>query len=130
MRLGVTGSRHWNDSAALFRALDDVRPVPVVVIHGGARGADLLAKAWAQGRGIATAEVSPARRYVKADYLRRNKIIVDMADYVIAFRADGKSDGTDDTIRAAERTGKLIAIITPIPTDAKTDQDTQKVREE
>jgi hypothetical protein len=139
VRLAVTGSRHWTDEGAIFRALDDVRPRPTLLIHGGARGADRIAEMWAKSRKIATACIRPADATVKADYIKRNRIIVDVAEYVIAFLAEGPSHGTKYTIQYAEEQGKLIAVIEPhgtttisitsIPTDANTDQPTQKERE-
>jgi hypothetical protein len=97
----------------VWAALDDVRPVPFVLIHGGATGADTHAAMWARERGIATALVRPADPTNKAEYIRRNAAIVALADYVIAFRADGKSNGTDYTIRGADAAGKLIRVVTP-----------------
>jgi hypothetical protein len=33
---------------------------------------------------------------------------VRLSDYVVAFRAVGRSNGTDDTVRKAERDGKML----------------------
>lgn len=46
----VTGGRDYGDKASVYKALDVINPSRVV--HGGARGADALAAAWAAERGI------------------------------------------------------------------------------
>lgn len=53
MRILVTGSRDWTDERAVARALDSAaRPGElIIVVHGGARGADLLAEEHARERG-------------------------------------------------------------------------------
>lgn len=54
MRLLVCGGRDFADRAAAWRALDAAharRPIGLL-IHGGARGADELAGAWADARGV------------------------------------------------------------------------------
>jgi hypothetical protein len=54
-RLLVTGSRTWDDVAAVHAALDAARAVHLrlVVVHGDCLdGADAIAKAWAEARGV------------------------------------------------------------------------------
>lgn len=111
MRLGVSGSRHWTDVALIRATLDSFRPVPSVIIHGGARGVDSIADQWARNNGIARATVRPGDPAVKADYIRRNVMIVDMAEQLIAFRATGESSGTDRTIEFARKAGKLGVVV-------------------
>lgn len=112
MKLAVTGSRHWTDRAAIWSALSEIRPRPRVLIHGGAtNGADAFAAEWADRNGIVQAVVRPVRKDVRQDYIDRNTVIVDLADAVIAFRAAGKSNGTDDTIRKALVAGKLLRAV-------------------
>lgn len=123
MKLAVTGSRHWADGGTIIRVLDAVLPRPTALIHGGAPGVDQQAALWAHSRGIVTAVVRPVRANVAADYLARNTVIVDLADAVIAFRAEGKSNGTDDTIRKAEAVGKLLRTVVPDPLPTTTREE-------
>lgn len=54
MRLMVCGGRDYVDDDTVFEALDRVlaKRRVVLVIHGGASGADSLADQWAKARGI------------------------------------------------------------------------------
>lgn len=110
MKLAVTGSRHWPDRDSVYAALDDIEPRPTLIVTGGAIGVDSYAGSWAQSRGIHLAIVRPPN-HMPQSYLDRNTVIVDLADKVIAFRAAGRSNGTDDTIRKAEQVGKLLRIV-------------------
>lgn len=47
----VTGGRGFSDRQVLFDAMDKL--APQLVIEGGASGADLLARKWAEERGVA-----------------------------------------------------------------------------
>jgi hypothetical protein len=54
MRILVTGSRTWRDAAAIATALDEAvagRTGPHTLVHGAARGADVIAAAHAARRG-------------------------------------------------------------------------------
>jgi hypothetical protein len=55
MRLLICGGRDFTDVRGAFRALDDLhRRNPVsLVIEGGARGADAIARYWADENGVA-----------------------------------------------------------------------------
>lgn len=64
MRILITGSRDWNDAGRITEALRDVtRDEPymsdIMVVHGGARGADTLAGLIAEKHGMMT-EAHPA----------------------------------------------------------------------
>lgn len=50
MRVLLFGGRTYADGPYVFRVLDTFGPR--VIIEGGARGADNLARAWAQHRGV------------------------------------------------------------------------------
>jgi predicted Rossmann-fold nucleotide-binding protein len=54
MKLLVCGGRDYQDREAAFSALDrvDRKRKVMLVIHGGATGADALADEWAQARGV------------------------------------------------------------------------------
>lgn len=104
MRILVTGSRSWADRDTIYGALNDVvtehglwlkpdeygNSLPsrdVVVVHGGAHGADRIAGAWAIANGLKV-EVHPADwdRHGKSAGLIRNQEMVDAgADVALAF---------------------------------------------
>jgi hypothetical protein len=47
MKVLVCGGRGFTDRLRLYAVLDDLEPKPILVIQGGARGADIIAKHWA-----------------------------------------------------------------------------------
>lgn len=49
MKVLVTGGRDYADQRRVFSVLDDINPD--FVIQGGARGADMHARAWAKDKG-------------------------------------------------------------------------------
>ena len=51
-RVLMTGGRDFMDKDKVYQTLDAIVPRPDVLIHGAARGADTLAKQWAQDRGV------------------------------------------------------------------------------
>jgi len=103
MRILVTGSRDWTDDKAIAEALLETRsphPQRITVVHGGARGTDLLAHYWATKWGWIT-EAHPAGPDPKA----RNQRMVDLgADVCLAFATRWASD-TGHCARAARRAG-------------------------
>lgn len=46
----VTGSRYWDDAQAVYNVLDDLLKEfgGIQIVHGGAKGADTMAGAWAE----------------------------------------------------------------------------------
>ena len=50
MKVLVFGGRDYNDRIAIFAELDKLKPS--LVIHGGCRGADRIAGAWARLAGV------------------------------------------------------------------------------
>ena len=57
MRLLVCGGRNFHDYEALNNALNALPFTPTILIEGGAKGADSLARAWAVNNEIHYAEV-------------------------------------------------------------------------
>jgi hypothetical protein len=105
MRVLVTGSRDWTDWPTIMDAIEAL-PRWAVVVHGGARGADQTAGAFADAFGLAQ-EVFPAdwKRHGKGAGPLRNQAMVDAgADIVYAFPLPS-SRGTLDLIRRAEAAG-------------------------
>jgi len=106
LTLIVCGGRDYNDSRAVFWALDQVRAKFGVskIMHGGAQGADALASSWAETDG-ASVEVFAAdwERHGKAAGPKRNQAMADAgADGCVAFPG-GK--GTEDMVRRATAAG-------------------------
>ena len=81
------------------------------IISGGAMGIDRCARHYANANGIKLTEFLPEyNKYGRVAPLRRNELIVNAADIVIAFW-DGDSRGTKYTINCARRAGKEVSII-------------------
>lgn len=120
MRLLICGSRGWKDPAPLQQTIEQYQRVAatsnedLVVIHGGAKGVDLIADRIARDLGIPVIrEDAEWRRYGKgAGPIRNQKMLtLHNPDLVIAFRAGGKSDGTDDMIRRTHEAGITCTVI-------------------
>lgn len=110
-RVLVTGSRNYDDKNTLFDALADQYEPGMIVVHGGARGADTLACEWVkkmQSLGYqVTTEVHQADwyEYGKAAGPIRNQQMVDLgADVCLAFPLGG-SPGTRHCMKAAKKAG-------------------------
>lgn len=110
-RVLVTGSRNYDDKSNLFDALADQYEPGMIVVHGGARGADTLAGEWVkkmQTLGYqVVAEVHPADwdRHGKSAGVIRNQDMVDAgADVCLAF-PEGESRGTRHCMKAAKKAG-------------------------
>ena len=118
-RILVTGSRSWDDVAAVHAALEaayrSTRATPVVVVHGACpRGADEHARAWAvemsrQGRPVLEeahpANWRPGGFLDRGAGFRRNAEMVALgADVCLAFIKDG-SQGASHTAALAEAAG-------------------------
>ncbi len=107
MKIAIIGSRNLT--------VTDFRPyIPSVcteIVSGGAKGIDTCARRWAEAHGLAVTEFLPDyQRYGRGAPMVRNRLIVDYADAVLAFW-DGKSKGTDYTVKYARKKGKPVALI-------------------
>ncbi|BBC43622.1 DprA-like DNA processing chain A [Mycobacterium phage AN9] len=113
-RVLITGSRVWKDRSMVWGALaNELRRSPsgLVVVHGGARGADDIADRWAWGKRQEGYNVTPELhradwdRYGKrAGILRNIEMVQAGADLCLAFPL-GNSVGTRHCMREAERAG-------------------------
>ena len=111
MKYAIIGSRNFNDYNRLKSTLDHELPRIDLIISGGASGADTLAEKWADENNI------PSRifhaeweKYGKSAGFIRNRLIIDLADKVIAFW-DGKSKGTANSISLAKKKNKKVSIV-------------------
>lgn len=86
-RVLVCGGRDFKDGKFLYRVLDGIRGIELV-ISGAARGADRLADQWAETRGVARA-IFPANwsGEGKRAGFTRNRRMLDLGDpgLVVAF---------------------------------------------
>ncbi len=108
MKVVVIGSRSITEA--------DLEPyIPAdteMIISGGAKGVDALARMYAEKKRIPYMEVRPDyQRYNgKKAPLIRNREIVDRADLVVALW-DGVSGGTAYTIQYTKKVGKRLLLV-------------------
>lgn len=108
IKIGVLGSRSFNDYQLLKRILNEYLGKVWVIVSGGAAGADLLGEKWADENKIKTCIYYPDwNKYGKSAGMIRNKDIVDDSDLIIAFW-DGLSR---DSINLARKMDKNLRII-------------------
>ena len=117
MKIVIVGGRDFNDYALLEVWVDSItsmqfdREDSIVIMSGGAKGADSLAFQYAENHRIEM-RVFPAEwiKYGKSAGFIRNQMMVDNCDMVLAFW-DGKSRGTADTIAKAKKAKKPTFIV-------------------
>ena len=108
MRVLVCGGRDYQDRARVFAALDalDSQRGPLVVIQGGASGADSLAREWCFAQRTCELVNVPAdwRAHGRAAGPMRNQKMLDKyaPDLVLAFPG---GRGTADMVRRARSAG-------------------------
>jgi len=117
MRILITGGRNWNNYKQIKQAIaftllvNGSDPAEVTLIHGNARGADLLGAEAAEGLGL-NIEVHPARWDIYgrgAGPIRNQEMVDSGADLCLAFLMPG-STGTADCIRRARKAGIPVII--------------------
>jgi hypothetical protein len=107
MKLAIIGSRSI-ESLDLDKY---IKEKPDTVISGGAKGIDTIAWEWAIKNNIEIIVHRPDyNKDGKEAPLKRNDIIVDEADKIMAFW-NGKSTGTKYVIDRAEKLGKPIEVV-------------------
>ena len=119
-RLLITGSRYFNDAALMYAAISDAVSTlrgfgftRIVLVHGGARGADTLAAQIGRSIGLEI-EAHPARWDVfgRAAGPVRNREMVELgADLVLAFPV-GESQGTRGCMQLAQEKGCAVINVT------------------
>lgn len=110
MRLLICGGRDYSDRAALFATLDAyhaTKPIELL-IHGAARGADMLAQDWADRRGVCCLQF-PAkwdRDGKAAGPIRNQKMLYEgKPTFIIAFPG---GRGTADMVKRAKAAGVAV----------------------
>ena len=111
MKIGVVGSRGFNNYKLLKDTLDKYLSEATVIVSGGAKGADSLGERWANENGLETLIHLPNwdKHGKSAGFLRNYKIIED-SNIIIAFW-DGLSRGTEHTIYNARAEDKEVIIV-------------------
>lgn len=107
MKILIVGSRGIED----FDLSEYVSSEVDLIISGGARGIDSVAEKFADQKKISKLILRPRYDfYGKAAPLKRNEMMVDIADKIIVIW-DGESKGTRYTIEYAKKKNKEILII-------------------
>ena len=107
-RVVIAGCRDYNNYDEAKKYIDfcisEIRKVnEIIIISGGAKGADTLGERYAEENGFKV-EKYPAdwKRYGKSAGPLRNKQMAEISDYVICFW-DEKSQGTKSMISYARK---------------------------
>ena len=106
MKIAIIGSRNLK-----VENLEKYLPKDVSeIVSGGARGIDTSAKEYAVKNNIKLTEFLPEYdKYSRIAPLKRNDLIIDYADKVLAFW-DGESHGTKYVINKCKQKNKPITV--------------------
>ena len=115
MKIGIVGGRGFNDYESLKKELSKFIEENSIslnyIVSGGAKGADTLAEKFAEENSLEMIVFEPDyEKFGRAATLQRNTQIIENADTVFAFW-NGKSRGTHDSIKKAEKLRKKLIII-------------------
>ena len=115
MKLAIIGSRNFNDYELLKRwayvYLTAAWGHNVIIVSGGAKGADSLSEKFAEEYAYKKEIYLPNwEKHGKAAGFIRNQKIIDACDMVLAFW-DGQSKGTEDSIKKAKVAKKPTFIV-------------------
>jgi len=114
MKVLVCGDRNWTDEAPIRERLSKL-PKDTIILEGGARGADTLARHAAEYLGLKVIEF-PAdwKKHGRAAGPIRNREMLDQKpDLVVAFHSNlAASKGTADTVREAKKRGIPVEVVT------------------
>ena len=110
MKYAIVGSRNFEDYDLMEEVLDAYTNLDVI-ISGGAKGADSLARHYAVVNDIKLIEFIPEwSKYGRSAGFKRNKLIIEDCDICIAFW-DTKSKGTKSSINLAKKLNKSLRIV-------------------
>lgn len=112
MKVLVCGGRNFSDYQAVDAVLCALPVEPSLIIHGGARGADRLAKQWAIANGIHHCAVPALWDYYQrsAGMLRNKAMMLLQPDYGVAFPG---GSGTAGMVRLLIEAG--VPVWQPFP---------------
>ena len=122
MRILITGSRLWGNTALVERAIMHVvgtTPLTDVhILHGAARGADSCADEAAQRLGIDHVTRYPAdwkNLGRQAGFIRNGVMLMMAPDFVLAFKDDFdrslRSGGTEHMVRISLEAGRKVLLV-------------------
>lgn len=110
-RVIVAGGRDFTDylllSTMMKKYHGDER---ILIVSGGARGADRLAERYATENGLDVKVFLADWNVGKRAGPERNARMVAFADEAVVFW-DGKSPGTADTVRKMRDAGKIVRVV-------------------
>lgn len=114
MKIAIVGGRDFNDyeflEKELAKFIEENNISLNSIVSGGAKGADTLAEKFATEMGVEMIIFKPNfEKYGRGAALARNTQIIQKSDVVFAFW-DGKSKGTHDSIKKAEKLNKRLLI--------------------
>lgn len=113
-RVFIAGSRSFTDFDLLCAKCDfylqNKKTSDISIISGGAKGADALARKYAEIRGFKFIEYLADWSIGKKAGILRNIEMADNADAVICFY-DGKSKGTSNMIYNAKKRNLLLRVV-------------------
>jgi hypothetical protein len=132
MYIAIIGSRTYENRIKIREMVFKLKQQfgdKLVIVSGGAKnGADKYARKFALEMNVEYKEFNPAHTvknlysamnesyYCKpfhvSQLFHRNELLVKYSDYVIAFRSNGKSTGTDHAIQMAKKYNKPYVIVT------------------
>ncbi len=114
-RIVIAGSRNYNNyneaKAYIDFCISNIRnEYNIIVISGGAKGADTLGERYANENGFTIERYLPDwRQHGKKAGPIRNREMAEVADYVICFW-DGRSRGTKSMIEYSKQLNKPLKI--------------------
>ncbi len=107
-RVIVCGSRTWTDRAPIAAVIAGLGP-DITVVHGGCRGADMLAAHHATAAELHLADWD---KYGKKAGPIRNQQMADLgADLCVAFSDQPITPGTRDMITRAKQAGIPVWVV-------------------
>jgi hypothetical protein len=113
MRIAIVGSRDFTDYEKVEQEVLKHIKVEKIdkIVSGGAKGADTLAKTFAEKHKIPLLEFLPDwKKFGRGAGLMRNTTIIENADVVFAFPSKD-SKGTRDSIKKARELRKILYVV-------------------
>ncbi len=114
--VAIVGSRSRTDRQTVDRLVAGF-PADTVLVSGGAPGPDTWAEEAAKQYGLKIHVFRPDLAGVRSQgqatrrYHRRNQLIVDMADEMVALVAPNRRGGTENAVRRAGRKGIRVTLL-------------------